>query len=420
MYFCKNHKTEDLFVYSFFLSIVFEWLRFLALFKPKLKLFINGRLQTAVFLKNFVPSHQYVVFHCASLGEFEQGLPLMEAWKKNFNHQIIVTFFSPSGYEIKKNHPVADHVLYLPWDTNKELNLFLKKIKPSYVFLIKYEFWPNFLYQLSLNNIPVFVVSAIFRPSQIFFKPYGFWMQRFLRKINYYFVQNQSSKVLLNNLNIHNVMVSGDTRFDRVWYLLTNQKSLDFIKQFKTQKRLIVLGSTWPKDEELWLPIINNAKNDYKFVIVPHNINRVKINELQQNLQAPSVLYSEARAKNFENVNDFDVLIIDTIGLLTKIYADATMAYVGGGFGLPGIHNVLEPAVYGIPVIVGPNYSQFQEAVALYQKGGLMSVKNQEELIAVLEVLKPIKNHQRVGSIAANFVAENQGATNKIIEFFKP
>ncbi len=409
-----------MFIYSFFANITFEILKFIGLFSPKIKKFVAGRLQTNLFLKTYESTDEFVVFHCASLGEFEQGLPLMQAWTKEFNHhKIIVTFFSPSGYEIRKNHSIATHVLYLPWDNTEAVNLFIKKINPKYFFLIKYEFWPNLINQLHQNKIPVFVVSAIFRSNQIFFKSYGFWMKHILNKITHFFVQNQQSKSLLNHLGVYQVSVTGDTRFDRVSYLLSQTRELDFIATFKAYKTLVVIGSSWPKDEELWLNYINQSSTDIKFIIAPHNIKAEAVNQLKKECNSSVVLYSESLSENFLGIQNHQVLVVDTIGLLTKIYAYANIAYVGGGFGMPGIHNILEPAVFGIPIIIGPNFSKFQEAVDLHFKGGMLSISNYETLHKAMTTFLDENKQKERGDICANFVKNNLGATNKIIEHLK-
>jgi 3-deoxy-D-manno-octulosonic-acid transferase len=390
--------------------------KLLALFSPKIKLFVEGRKTVFQSLESKISSSDKTIwFHAASLGEYEQGLPVMEKIKKEFpNHKIVVTFFSPSGYEVRKNNSIADACVYLPLDTKSNAQKFLKLVHPDLVFFIKYEYWPNYLNELKKLNIKTYLISGIFRENQAFFQWYGGFYRNALKAFDYFFVQNESSKLLLQKLGYKNVKISGDTRFDRVVSILERDNSLDFIKQFKNNTITIVIGSSWPKDESLLVNYINQTNEKVKFIIAPHNIKVEQIQELKNSITKKTVLFSE---KENTNLSNYDVLIVDTIGILTKIYSYAEIAYVGGGFGNPGIHNILEPATFGIPIIVGPNFTNFAEAVALVHQEGCVCVANQNELNDAFSNLISNENirHEK-GHICSTFVQMNKGATNVIMK----
>lgn len=405
-----------LFLYNILLLFATQIVKLLALFSPKIKLFVAGRKTVFQTLKSKInPQDKTIWFHAASLGEFEQGLPVMEKIKVQFpNHKIVVTFFSPSGYEVRKNNTMADVTIYLPLDTKSNAKQFLKLVHPDLVFFIKYEYWPNYLNELKKENIKTYLISGIFRKNQAFFKWYGGFYRNALRTFDYFFVQNESSKLLLQKLGFNNVKISGDTRFDRVAAILERDNSLDFIAQFKNDITTIVIGSSWPKDESLLVNYINQTNERIKFIIAPHNIKSEQIQELKNSITKKTILFSE---KENINLSDFDVLLIDTIGILTKIYSYADIAYVGGGFGNPGIHNILEPATFGIPIIIGPNFSHFAEAVALVHQEGCVSISNQTELNDAFSNLisnEDIRNEK--GHICGTFVQMNKGATDVIIK----
>lgn len=387
-----------------------------ALFSPKIKLFVEGRKTVFQSLESKISSSDKSIwFHAASLGEFEQGLPVMEKIKKEFpNHKIVVTFFSPSGYEVRKNNSIADVTVYLPLDTKSNAQKFLKLVHPDLVFFIKYEYWPNYLNELNKLNIKTYLISGIFRENQAFFQWYGGFYRNALKAFDYFFVQNECSKLLLQKLGYKNVKISGDTRFDRVVSILERDNSLDFIKQFKNNTITIVIGSSWPKDESLLVNYINQTNEKVKFIIAPHNIKVEQIQELKNSITKKTILFSE---KENTDLSNYDVLIVDTIGILTKIYSYADIAYVGGGFGNPGVHNILEPATFGIPIIVGPNYSHFAEAVALVHQEGCISIANQNELNDAFSNL--ISNEDirlEKGHICSTFVQMNKGATAVILK----
>lgn len=404
-----------LFFYNILTHFASLILKILALFSPKLKLFVDGRKNVFSILKGKISSTDKTIwFHAASLGEYEQGVPVIEEIKAKFpNHKIIVSFFSPSGYEVRKNNTLADVTVYLPLDTKSNAKEFIKTIHPELVLFIKYEFWPNYLNELKKQEIPTYLVSGIFREKQAFFKWYGKFYRDALKTFNHFFVQNDSSKQLIQSIGFNNTTVSGDTRFDRVIDILSRDNSLDFIEDFKNNQVTIVIGSSWPKDEELLVNYINQSSEGVKFIIAPHNIKQEQISNFKSQIKKKTVLFSE---KENQNLDKFQVFIIDTIGILTKIYSYADIAYVGGGFGNPGVHNILEPATFGVPIVIGPNYTHFAEAVALVHQEGCISIKNNNELKSVFDsLIYNSDERNEKGHICETFVQMNKGATSKII-----
>ncbi len=389
-------------------------------FSKKMKLFIQGRQQTLSILKDKIkPTDQTLWFHCASLGEFEQGFPIMEAIKKESpNYKIVVSFFSPSGYEIKKNTPVADAVVYLPMDTRASARKFVELVHPTTAFFVKYEFWPNYLFQLKKQGVHTLLVSGVFRENQVFFKSYGGFMRKALACFNHIFVQNKSSEVLLTEIGATQVSVSGDTRFDRVSHQIEQNNSLEFMDTFKGDSLCVVCGSTWPEDEAVLLPFINTSKN-IKFIVAPHKMEVGKIDSFQKKLKHLNVRYTELETKG-KALSEASVLIVDTIGLLTKIYSYADVAYVGGAMGTEGLHNILEPATFGAPVVIGKNYAEFPEAERLQSLAGLFSIKNAKECSEILSKLTSNEDFRaKAGMIAGHFVDSNTGATAMVLEYFK-
>jgi len=409
-------------VYNLIVYLASQILKIVALFSPKMKLFVNGRKTVYSTLKSKIKSDDKTIwFHAASLGEYEQGLPVIEKIKDKFpSHKIIVTFFSPSGYEVRKNNTVADVTVYLPLDTKSNAKQFLDLVHPEMVFFIKYEYWPNYLNELKKLNIKTYLISGILREDQAFFKWYGGFYRDALKTFDYFFVQNENSKKLLQSIGFNNVKISGDTRFDRVVSILERDNSLDFIEQFKDNKTTIVIGSSWPKDENLLIDFINNSSENVKFIIAPHNIKQEQIQELKNLIKKKTILFSERneilnQVQN-DKLADFQVFIIDTIGILTKIYSYADIAYVGGGFGNPGVHNLLEPATFGVPIVIGPNYSHFAEAIALVNMEGCISIQSQTQLNEALNLL--IQNEDErfeKGHICSTFVQMNKGASDIIM-----
>lgn len=405
-----------LFLYNLIVQIADFLLKIVALFSPKIKLFVEGRKSIFEILESKINATDKTIwFHSASLGEYEQGLPVIERIKEKFpNHKIVVTFFSPSGYEVRKNNLVADLTVYLPLDNKKNAQHFLSLVHPEIVFFIKYEYWPNYLNELRKLGTPTYLISGVFRKNQLFFKWYGGFYRKALDTFTYFFVQNESSKKLLLELGKTNVAVSGDTRFDRVASILEKDNSLDFIEAFKNNTLTIVAGSSWPKDENLLVDYINQTSEKIKFIIAPHNIKEEQIQELKNYISKKVVLFSE---KSTNNLADFDVFIIDTIGILTKIYSYADIAYVGGGFGNPGVHNILEPATFGVPIVIGPNFSHFAEATALVNMEGCISISNKKELVdAFFNLIANEDIRDEKGHICSTFVQMNKGATNIIMK----
>lgn len=390
----------------------------LALVNPKLSLFVNGRKETFNLIKDTISKTDKVIWiHAASLGEYEQGLPVMEKLKLLYpNHKFLLTFFSPSGYEVKKNSKVADVICYLPLDTKKNVHKFLEAAHPNLAIFIKYEIWPNYLAALNSVNTPTFLISALFKNNQNFFKWYGSFMRKALTNFSHFFVQNEKSKELLNSIDFKNVTVAGDTRFDRVTEILDRNNSLEFMAHFKQNQFCFVLGSTWPEDEKLIVEYINNTSLPIKFVIAPHTIKNKHVEEIIEAIKKPVARFSE-----LENIaiEDYEVLIIDTIGILTKIYSYADLAYVGGGF-VTGLHNTLEPAVFGIPVIIGPNFNGFAEAEELVQLGGVNSIKDSSQFNNLVNTYFENNEYRlKIGQINANYIQEKAGATKRIVDELK-
>lgn len=404
------------FLYNQIVFIAGFLLKIVAVFSPKMALFVKGRKDVFKTLEAKIQANDKSIwFHAASLGEYEQGLPVIEKIKEKFpSHKIIVTFFSPSGYEVRKNNTMADCTVYLPLDTQKNAKQFIELANPELVFFIKYEYWPNYLNELKKRNIKTYLISGILRENQAFFKWYGGFYRKALNTFDFFFVQNESSKQLLQSLGHQNVLVSGDTRFDRVSTILEKDNTLDFIAEFKNNKITVVIGSSWPKDEEIIAQYINEYSNEnVKFIIAPHNIKAEQIAKLKEQITKPTVLFSE---KENQSLSEQQVFIIDTIGILTKIYSYADIAYVGGGFGNPGVHNILEPATFGIPIVIGPNYSHFAEAIALVKLEGCVSIENNKDLLETFDdlIYKPEIRFQK-GAICRQFVQQNKGATAIIL-----
>ncbi|MGM0932708.1 MAG: 3-deoxy-D-manno-octulosonic acid transferase [Bacteroidota bacterium] len=379
-----------------------------------MKLFVKGRKEVFQRLKSEIQvGEKYIWIHAASLGEFEQAVPVIELLKEKYpGHKILVTFFSPSGYENKKKHPLADVITYLPLDTPGNARKFLELVEPELVFFVKYDIWPNFLQELKQRGIRSFLISGVFRKDQVYFKSYGSWMKKALQSFEHIFVQNQESKELLEKNGFNNVSLSGDTRFDRVSRQLAYDNKLEVLENFLQNELCIVAGSTWPEDEELLLEYINYAPSKVKFIIAPHEIKAEKINDFRKKLKVSSVLYSETSS---QEPKDFQLLIIDNIGLLSRIYSYADIAYVGGAAGNTGLHNILEPATFGIPIVIGENFEKFPEAKRLQQLAGLYSVASAAELMEIFEKL--VKNQdfrKQTGMIAGHFINSNTGATRVI------
>ncbi|MCD4747617.1 MAG: 3-deoxy-D-manno-octulosonic acid transferase [Bacteroidales bacterium] len=385
------------------------------IFNKKAKQWIFGRKKLFEKIRTTIDPHEKIAwFHCASLGEFEQGRPIIEGYRQEHpEYKILLTFFSPSGYEIRKNYKGADYIFYLPIDTKSNARKFISLVKPDLVFFIKYEFWFNYINILHQKKIPVFIVSAIFRPDQYFFKWYGWWFRKMLNKISYIFVQNPDSLKLLNSIGITHTSVSGDTRFDRVFAVAQQKKSFPIIEQFKENKNIFLSGSTWPSDENLIFTLIEKNFTNLKFIIAPHETNIERINLLLKKINRKAIKYSEAKADNIKNA---DVLIIDSIGILSHLYQYSAIAYIGGGFG-KGIHNILEAATFGKPVIFGTNYHKFQEAKDLIKSEGAFSINNSNELInKSKELLNNSDFYKKCSETCINYINEKKGATGIILK----
>ena len=408
-------------LYNFSTFIASKLILLSPIFSPKMSLFVKGRRSVIDTIKSTLKKGDKTIwFHCASLGEYEQGVPVIKKIKEEFpDHKIIVSFFSPSGFEVKKNDKLADCTVYLPLDTPKNAKNFINLLQPSVAIFIKYEFWPNYLFELKKKNIPTILVSGLFRKDQVFFKFYGGFMRRTLNSFSHFFVQDQLSKNLLEQLKISQVSVSGDTRFDRVSDQLSVNNELDFMALFKQDLFCLICGSTWPKDESILINYINNFSNNTKFIIAPHEVNNLRIESLKKKLKVKTVLYSE---REKYNISDYQVLIIDTVGLLTKVYSYADVAYIGGGIGMGanGLHNILEAATFGVPIIIGKNYTNFPEAKKLKKLNGLFSVASPQEFIDIFNQLKTDAPFcEKTGLISKNFILNNRGATDIILNYLQ-
>lgn len=384
-----------------------------ALFNKKVRTMMRGHHDTWQILRRKIGTDHYVWFHAASLGEFEQGRPLMEHLKRQHpEKKILLTFFSPSGYEVRKNYAGADVVCYLPFDTPFNAIKFVKLARPEEAYFIKYEFWRNYIDILHRNHIPVYSVSSIFRPNQIFFRRYGRNYARVLHRITHFYVQNETSKKLLANIGVNQVTVVGDTRFDRVIDIRHAAKPLPLVERFAGCWKVLVVGSSWQPDEDIIINYFNNNQH-FKLVLAPHVVSETHLRQIEEKLQRPYVRYSAATLKS---VAEADCLIIDCYGLLSSIYRYATIAYVGGGFGV-GIHNVPEAAVYGIPVIIGPNNKKFREAQDLIENGGCSEIKNADDFAKVMHVFLNDKEAlAKAGQAAGSYIQSNAGATAQIMD----
>lgn len=373
---------------------------------------MRGHRDTWRILRQHIGNDHYVWFHAASLGEFEQGRPLMERLRREHpEKKILLTFFSPSGFEVRKNYAGADVICYLPLDTPLNAKKFVKLARPEAAYFIKYEFWRNYIDTLYHNNIPVYSVSSIFRPNQIFFRWYGRNYAKVLHRITHFYVQNNSSKELLSTIGVTNVSVVGDTRFDRVIDIRNAAKPLPLVERFSGCWKVLVAGSSWQPDEDIIIPYFNSHPN-LKLVLAPHVVSEDHLRQIEGKLTRPAVRYSQATAKN---VAEVDCLIIDCYGLLSSIYRYGTLAYIGGGFGV-GIHNVPEAAVYGVPVIIGPNNKKFREAQALLRNGGCREIQNANDFVQLMDTFLSNKEEvQKAGKAAGDYIKENAGATEKIM-----
>ncbi len=412
-----NFKDQVSFIYSISIAIIRLLFSIAATFHAKARLFVDGRkgifkkLETSL-AGNAMP---LVWVHCASLGEFEQGRPIMEAFRKQHPHfKILLTFFSPSGYEVRKNYAGADYIFYLPWDTASNAKRFIEITKPTLAVFIKYEFWFHYSKELSTKAIPLISASCIFRKDQIFFKSYGGFFRRILKYFNHLFVQTRQSIELLKQIGIENATLSGDTRFDRVHDITQNSNLIDLAQQFKDNDKMFVIGSLWPEDLEVLAPFINENKGLIKFIIAPHEINEKFLKEIETSIHVKSVRFSKTR----QHLNTYNVLIIDNVGMLSSLYRYGEFAFVGGAYG-KGLHNILEAACYGVPIFFGnKNYEKFEEAKELIMRGGAFAVSDYSELKSNYELMisRP-ENYLLACEVTKSYVVENLGATEKIMSY---
>ncbi|OYT15292.1 MAG: 3-deoxy-D-manno-octulosonic acid transferase [Bacteroidetes bacterium 4572_77] len=402
------------FIYTLFIILYSAIIRIAALFSKKAQLWTKGRknLSKKMELDFSAPfSGKTIWMHSASLGEFEQGRPILEHLRKENPHlRVVLTFFSPSGYEVRKNEALADFVYYLPIDTKGNAQRFLKTIQISMAIFIKYEFWFNYLNELHKQQIPTFFVSAIFRPSQHFFKHTGKWQRSHLQNITHFFVQNQESARLLQSININQYSLSGDTRFDRVIAIAQQAKANPIVEAFANGNSLFLAGSSWPKEEK-YLKVLQEEYPDMCFLIAPHLIHEEHIQEIEA-LFPSALRYSKASK---ENVLQTKILIVDTMGMLSSLYQYAHYAMIGGGFGA-GIHNTLEAATFGMPIFIGPNYQKFQEAKDLIRQGVIQVFENDSQLIGKFKLLNTNNaEYQRIKNASGQYIQLNAGATLKIL-----
>jgi 3-deoxy-D-manno-octulosonic-acid transferase len=404
------------FLYNLSINIFAFLVRLVVPFNPKAALFVKGRKNWATNLKAKIgDGGRYIWVHCASLGEFEQGRPVIEEVKSRYpTFRIILTFYSPSGYEVRKNYQGADVVCYLPFDTKKNARRFLDIISPEKIFFVKYEYWPNYMRETKRRNIPFYMISCIFRDNQIFFKNHmvGAWFRKQLRCVTLFFVQNSESVKLLAEIGFTNASISGDTRFDRVTTIASTVKNIPEFNIFKGDKPLLIVGSSWQPDEEIAIQYINQTES-IKAIIAPHEVTEINLKRIKESLHRPSEFYS--KIGNME-IDRYDVIIIDSVGLLSSLYQYGDAAYIGGGFGV-GIHNILEAATFGLPVVFGPNYKKFKEAVDLANLGVAFPVHNFDQARLILDSL--FNNSGKLielSKVARQYISTNTGATRMILE----
>ena len=386
-----------------------------ALKNIKAKQWVDGIKNTFEYLEQTISDTDQIIWiHAPSLGEFEQARPLIKILKKEYvQYKVLVTFYSPSGYEVRKHSNLFDYVCYLPLDTKSNAERFVKLVNPVFTFFVKYDFWPNYLMALQYSNHQHYVISAIFRTNHYVFRKAGAWMLALLSKIDHFFVQNEDSKYLLLTRNITQVTNVGDTRFDRVIEITQNLTKLPILESFKDETPLFIFGSTWSHGEDMLIEFIKHYGNRFKYVIAPHEIRSENLINLESQIQLEVLRYSSA---NEHNAAIAEVLIIDNIGLLSSLYAYADLAYIGGGFGR-GIHNTLEAATFGMPIFIGPNNEKFQEAIDLKKIGVAIEIKSAQEMIAQCDLLLTRPNKwKKLKEKSALYVKEKAGATKKIVQ----
>ena len=391
--------------------------RIASLFNTKAKQFIKGRrgLIKKIHYSLIDEQRERIWIHCASLGEFEQGKPVIERLKKDYpSHAIVLTFFSPSGYEVRKNYSGADYVFYLPFDSASKAKKFVRLVQPALAVFVKYEYWYFYLNRLAKENIPTILISAIFRKDQVFFKWYGVLHRKMLSLFNKIFVQDEPSVRLLNSISIEDAHVAGDTRFDTVFKTAQNAKPLELLDEYCADSKIIVAGSTWGDDEQLLNKAFGQLPDNWKLIIAPHEVDEEHLSQIKKLFTHNSVLWSNYRPEDKSS----RVLIIDTIGLLSTLYIYADIAYIGGGFNKSGIHNMLEAATYGVPIAHGPNYHKFKEAKDLLAAGSSFVCNSEDEFLQKLKFYEANIELYNTSSIAAkDYVENNRGATELIITY---
>ena len=400
-------------LYNICIVLYATLIRFASLFNKKAKLWCEGRRGMAERMREAIGDAENIVWiHVSSLGDFEQGRPLVDYVHDHYpEYKILLTFFSPAGYEVRKNYANADYVFYIPIDTRRQVRRFLDVVRPKVVIFVKYEFWLNMLAELRHRNIRTYIASAIFRRNSIFFHRLGGIWREALRTFDTLFVQDEHSKELLAEIGVENVVVAGDTRFDRVLTIADKAEKVEIVEQFKGDKRLFVAGSTWGPDEEILLPLINESP-DIKFVIAPHEMEESRIEHLMREVKGGAVRYTQLPT----DFTAAQVLVLDTVGILSRVYGSAEWAYIGGGFGA-GIHNTLEAAVYGMPVAFGPKYHKFKEACDLIELGAGRSVANAEGLKAWFAELKSDNDYlARLSALAKVYVNQHRGVTERVVK----
>lgn len=405
-------------MYSLGIYLYILCVKIVSLFNSKARLLLDGHAETFGILARAIRTNdRYVWFHASSLGEFEQGRPLMERIRERHpEYKILLTFFSPSGYEVRKNYDGADIVCYMPFDTCRNARKFVRMVRPEKAFFIKYEFWKNFIDELHRSGCEVYSVSSIFRKEQIFFRPYGRQYAKVLENFTRFFVQNDDSRRLLEAKGIKNVTVSGDTRFDRVTDIRNAAKEYEVVREFAGDaENVLVVGSSWEPDEDIIIPYSNSHKS-MKLILAPHVVNESHISRILESLKRPAVRITQAAGKD---MSAYDCLIVDTYGMLSSIYRYGNIAYVGGGFGV-GIHNVPEAAVYGVPVIIGPNHHKFREAEMLLRLGGCFEITSSDTFAMTMDLLTGNEeSRSKAGKAAGNYINSNAGAADKIFETIK-
>jgi len=409
-------------VYTACIACYGLFIRLGAQFNQKARLWVEGRRglfkDLATALENVDRSVNPVTwFHVSSLGEFEQGRPVIEAFRKRWpEKRILLTFFSPSGYEVRKTYDQADFVFYLPLDTPGNVGKFIGIVRPERVFFVKYDFWFNYLRAIGENRIPLYFISAVFREDQHFFSWYGGWFRRHLAFVTRFFVQDQLSEDLLRSVGIRQVTVTGDTRFDRVFALSQQRIGMPLVERFCGGKQVLIAGSTWEPDEAIILPLADHGRLNMKCIIAPHDTSPARVKSIREKLARKAICHSEL---DEDNADRFDILIIDSVGILSQLYRYAAFAFIGGGFG-NGIHNIQEPVTFGVPVFFGPKYQKFSEARDLIALGGAFSVGSYAELEKkVLEIMEEPQEWKRLSAICKKYVEEHRGATNRIMTFIE-